>query len=214
MAPLVGRSGASVSDEVVNHAENNDVNVPPEARCLTCGYLLRGLTKPLCPECGREFDPQDLATFDHDPRRRRRRRWLIRLCVWGTVGVVLLVLAPRGLLRSKMVLTDSSSGQVVTVTRWEAVPPRWIPLRYAGVHWTSRTGSVPPGDTTTAPCATGAYSVNVRVEMRCGWCSGTGNAAAGETVYINGRQANPDTAAEILRRMMSPANTGITIWTE
>lgn len=32
-------------------------------RCLTCGYDLRGLPEPRCPECGRGFDPNDAATF-------------------------------------------------------------------------------------------------------------------------------------------------------
>ena len=27
-----------------------------ESNCIYCGYDLRGLTKPRCPECGREFD--------------------------------------------------------------------------------------------------------------------------------------------------------------
>ena len=31
--------------------------------CLTCGYLLRGLPDPRCPECGRPFDPTDASTY-------------------------------------------------------------------------------------------------------------------------------------------------------
>lgn len=31
-------------------------------RCLDCHYLLRDLTEPRCPECGRRFDPNDPAT--------------------------------------------------------------------------------------------------------------------------------------------------------
>lgn len=26
--------------------------------CIQCGYLLKGLSEPRCPECGREFDPK------------------------------------------------------------------------------------------------------------------------------------------------------------
>ncbi len=33
-------------------------------RCRQCGYLLRGLTEPRCPECGRPFDPEDPNTMD------------------------------------------------------------------------------------------------------------------------------------------------------
>jgi hypothetical protein len=36
-------------------------------QCPLCDYNLRGLTQPLCPECGYAFDWQDLL----DPRRRR-----------------------------------------------------------------------------------------------------------------------------------------------
>lgn len=28
------------------------------SRCQSCGYLLRGLPKARCPECGTEFDPE------------------------------------------------------------------------------------------------------------------------------------------------------------
>jgi hypothetical protein len=34
-----------------------------DARCLDCGYLLRGLPNSICPECGRRFDPEDDKTF-------------------------------------------------------------------------------------------------------------------------------------------------------
>jgi hypothetical protein len=33
-------------------------------RCLSCGYDLRNLTEHRCPECGREFDPNDPSTFE------------------------------------------------------------------------------------------------------------------------------------------------------
>jgi hypothetical protein len=36
--------------------------------CITCGYALRGLPRPRCPECGGEFDP-------HDPRTMRVPGW-------------------------------------------------------------------------------------------------------------------------------------------
>lgn len=32
-------------------------------RCLSCKYELSNLTEHRCPECGREFDPNDPATF-------------------------------------------------------------------------------------------------------------------------------------------------------
>jgi len=49
--------------------------LPDDARCLNCGYRLRGLTNEHCPECGRTFDPEDTRTFAQD----RDWRWLRRL---------------------------------------------------------------------------------------------------------------------------------------
>jgi hypothetical protein len=37
--------------------------IPPNAHCIGCGYPLRALPEPRCPECGREFDPGDPRTF-------------------------------------------------------------------------------------------------------------------------------------------------------
>ena len=34
---------------------------PPQ--CQKCGYSLRGLTTPRCPECGKAFDPADSHTY-------------------------------------------------------------------------------------------------------------------------------------------------------
>src|SRR5688572_14959917 len=37
-------------------------SLPAGCRCMGCGYALRGLADPRCPECGREFDPDDWTT--------------------------------------------------------------------------------------------------------------------------------------------------------
>jgi len=37
--------------------------LPLDATCIGCGYMLRGLTEPRCPECWRTFDPSDDRTF-------------------------------------------------------------------------------------------------------------------------------------------------------
>ncbi|UCG34501.1 MAG: hypothetical protein JSU68_07630 [Phycisphaerales bacterium] len=67
--------------------------MPDTARCLGCGYLLRGLTGTFCPECGRRFDPADPTTYG--PRRRWRlagppSRWeclaIGALTISGLVG--------------------------------------------------------------------------------------------------------------------------------
>ncbi len=49
------------------------LGLPEDACCLKCGYLLRGLSAPRCPECGREFDPADRSTYG--PFVSWVRRW-------------------------------------------------------------------------------------------------------------------------------------------
>jgi len=44
-------------------------------RCLSCEYPLKGLVEHRCPECGREFDPNDPKTFDDGQRARLYGRW-------------------------------------------------------------------------------------------------------------------------------------------
>ncbi len=49
------------------------VAVPDSARCLHCGYALRGLPEAVCPECGNAFDPARPETFK-DPARAKPLR--------------------------------------------------------------------------------------------------------------------------------------------
>jgi hypothetical protein len=39
--------------------------------CKSCHYSLENLVDLRCPECNREFDPEDPSTFDVEPKRRR-----------------------------------------------------------------------------------------------------------------------------------------------
>jgi hypothetical protein len=48
--------------------------MPDTAQCRKCGYLLRGLTRNRCPECGQEFRPGDPSTY-RLPGRFNARRW-------------------------------------------------------------------------------------------------------------------------------------------
>jgi hypothetical protein len=48
------------------------------ARCLDCGYALRGLTSRRCPECGRPFDPADPWSVRLPHRPNAVARWLMR----------------------------------------------------------------------------------------------------------------------------------------
>ena len=62
-------------------------SVPVTATCLGCGYRLRGLPRPVCSECRRQFDPDDARTF-----RRwsmgHRWDWLRVDPGWGHLTVV------------------------------------------------------------------------------------------------------------------------------
>ena len=55
--------------------------------CRGCGYDLRALMQPRCPECGREFNPEDRRTFRTRPLRR-----------WGWINRIGLALAILALL--------------------------------------------------------------------------------------------------------------------
>jgi hypothetical protein len=43
------------------------LSLPESATCLNCGYSLRGLTEPRCPECGVPFRPESPSTFRWGP---------------------------------------------------------------------------------------------------------------------------------------------------
>lgn len=182
-----------------------------EAYCLTCGYRLRGLPEPVCPECGQPFDPADSATFDIEPRSRRRRRWLIRGGVVLALALLVFALSPRRLLNSKMTFTCSGCGHVVTVRRWEPASPRWIPCRCPGIHWTSELAPKVGGETEGEDCTEHAYRVQVAAEFPVGSCTGQASAQPGEVVLVNDQEATPSTAPTILKSMMSPSNFGIAI---
>jgi RNA polymerase subunit RPABC4/transcription elongation factor Spt4 len=40
--------------------------------CIGCGYALTGIDSTICPECGREFDPDDARTFTRVVERPAR----------------------------------------------------------------------------------------------------------------------------------------------
>ena len=44
-------------------------------RCTKCGYSLKGLTEPRCPECGEPFNPYMVGLENqHDPSNKERKR--------------------------------------------------------------------------------------------------------------------------------------------
>ncbi len=58
-------------------------DMPDEAACLGCGYLLRQLPARRCPECGRGFDPADPRTYRVPNVGTPRTRWVF--CVLGAI---------------------------------------------------------------------------------------------------------------------------------
>ncbi len=40
------------------------LSIPDAAVCIQCGYFLRRLEHPGCPECGQPFDPDDPTTYE------------------------------------------------------------------------------------------------------------------------------------------------------
>src|ERR1043165_9414027 len=59
-------------------------------RCLSCKYDLSHLTEHRCPECGREFDPNDPWSFDAEPVKRVT---LGQCLTTGVVAIFLIALA-------------------------------------------------------------------------------------------------------------------------
>lgn len=60
-----------------------------EPHCQCCGYCLVGLESHRCPECGREFNPEDESSFS--PRFLDGRAFL-RSCFIATLGMLLSAL--------------------------------------------------------------------------------------------------------------------------
>ena len=53
-----------------------------DAKCIGCGYALRGLIEARCPECGRKFNRDDAATFNSGRHHGRLAGWLLQPTRW------------------------------------------------------------------------------------------------------------------------------------
>ena len=188
----------------------DDHTIPSVAQCLTCGYLLRGLREPKCPECGQPFNPLDATTFDADPPRRKRILRTKRIAVAAGIALVVFVFAPRELLTAKMVFSCSRCGATTTVSRWEPVPPGWIRARYPAFPWSSKIPAGVKG--MPSLCDAHQYHVSVRFDMHNGGqASGQGRYKRGEVVTFNDRPATVPTALDVLKILARPSNNGIVV---
>lgn len=134
----------------------------PEPACLGCGYLLVGLPTTVCPECGKEFDPADGRTFDNVWRTKYRRRKLRRKLWLVVVAILIACSVPQGIWKGELAFTCTHCRQRNVVTRWQLLAPRWLPVRYPGLHW---TGSEPSGSGSASSCVAHNYSVFFRNEI-------------------------------------------------
>jgi hypothetical protein len=78
-----------------------DPIAPPAPRCLKCLYILTGLQKGQCPECGAPFDLDDRATFTAKPPFLFWRYWLpgllLAICLGIFLYAIVVMLAGWGL---------------------------------------------------------------------------------------------------------------------
>lgn len=71
------------------------LEIPDTAVCKHCGYALRGLADPVCPECGNAFDPSDPDSFrDKKSWQPWRARFASPPKRWHCVLAILLAIPP------------------------------------------------------------------------------------------------------------------------
>lgn len=188
--------------------ELNGSHFPTSACCLGCGYLLRGLEQPVCPECGRKFDPADPKSFAATPKLRLWRRWRWRLVGMFALALLLLVAAPRGRQFGTLMFTCQNCRESHTFNRWQFLPPKWMP-RYPGVTWrekaqtsaiTSTSNSCQHDYVISFTCIGGYIATRVATTM-----SSTRTWA----ITINGHAITLETAHDDLKTLMDPMIAGV-----
>jgi len=169
--------------------------LPSVARCLGCGYELRGLPEPVCPECGRVFDPTDPTTFDTRTDAQRRRHVFRRVAIVVAVVGLITAFAPRGIMKSTVTLKCPDCKAVYRTTRYELKSPGWLPFRYPGFFWHSGLSSdEPPPD-----CKHHRYDVSTNVQSRVLLgCTVTGTTDPGTMCFVNEIEAVPGNCGDII----------------
>ena len=69
------------------------MSIKAEMFCLQCGYNLRGLERPSCPECGRGYDAENPATYRRPVKVSNavRNVALILVIVAGALDIFALI---------------------------------------------------------------------------------------------------------------------------
>jgi hypothetical protein len=93
--------------------------------CWECGYSLRGLPTPRCPECGRVFDPADEKTMNMGVVVGSVKKWLMRPPGWPvhllTAGALLMSLWACAVPMRRHALSDLACDLLVRLKH-----PSWI----------------------------------------------------------------------------------------
>ncbi|MEX2217792.1 MAG: hypothetical protein WD749_03450 [Phycisphaerales bacterium] len=178
----------------------------PGRYCIGCGFDLTGIAPrgapARCPECGREFDPVDVATYDAWPRRARRARLIRRVAIVLAVLGVAAAFFPRGWAVAR--LTIRAPGRpAAEVVRTELIAPGWLRgltgARYPG--WTTRGEPASAGGRAFDFSAT---ATRVTPWRRGGGGSLRATADADELagLLVNGVRADVDNAAALFETVM------------
>jgi hypothetical protein len=106
------------------------LQIPSDAKCSKCGYALRALETPRCPECGHAFDPSNLLSMDTRQRRSWRRRMIaartLPICIWSIVAVAVAMFLKEFLPSRHETLPIAIAVFIATAVRyrlWRALSP-------------------------------------------------------------------------------------------
>jgi hypothetical protein len=62
---LIGSFGSNANTSHMSDTEITPIGMDESLNCPLCGYDLRGLTSPRCPECGHEYDIEAIRSAKH-----------------------------------------------------------------------------------------------------------------------------------------------------
>lgn len=182
--------------------------LPADACCRKCGYLLRGLRTPICPECGQAFDPADAKSYELNTLAARRRKWILRFAIAVTVAAVVIAVAPQGVLHSRMLVGCTRCGTAFMAHRWELRTPPWLAslVRYPG--YSTSPFSVPAPATWPASSTQPSSCAHDWNYIGFSGVGGKGMASCtcrdGFVAAASGTIVTPDNLTSALNRLANP----------